>query len=132
MPMNTKSSLPKKNSGMTMVEILMGFVILVLMLGMLSGIIVAATNIYYSSVDLRRAEESLQKEMYLKSVADSASTESVSLSLVPASDMPGDSTPISLSADLYKLSSITVLEDAEADTLDVNIFFLREKIDTNQ
>ena len=41
------------NHGMTMVEVLMGFVILALLLGMFSGIIVTASNMYYNSVDGR-------------------------------------------------------------------------------
>lgn len=123
--MTKKKHLSNHNNGMTMVEVLMGFVILVLILGMLSGIIVACKNIYYSSVDLRNAEESLQKAVYSNSILESLSPETTTIRLVPASDMPGNRTPISLSADMYRLSSKTVLDGVEADSLDVDIYFLK-------
>lgn len=128
MPMKRKKQKVKiknNNSGMTMVEVLMGFVILVLLLGMFSGIIVSATNMYYNSVDLRRAEESLQKAVYSDSVTGALAPEGVSLKLVPASGMPSASEPIPLSSRLYKLSSSTVLTGLEADSLDVDIYFLK-------
>lgn len=115
----------KKNSGMTMVEVLMGFVILLLMIGMLSGIIVVASNMYRNAVDLKWAEEALQEKMYKENIADSAETVPVSLSLVPASDMPGEKTPVPVSATLYKLSSSEVLDQADAETLDVKVYFVK-------
>ncbi|MGN0151751.1 MAG: hypothetical protein ACI39Q_04690 [Wujia sp.] len=120
----------KKNSGMTIVEIMVGFLLLILMLGMLSGIIAVATNIYYKSVDLRRAEESLQKEVYSNSSADKMEKQEASLALVPAEGMPDESVPIPLKAGLYKLSSRAVLNEADADTLDIELFFLRSAEDT--
>lgn len=120
----------KKNSGMTIVEIMVGFLLLILMLGMLSGIIAVATNIYYKSVDLRRAEESLQKEVYSNSSADKMEKQEASLALVPAEGMPDESVSIPLKAGLYKLSSRAVLNEADADTLDIELFFLRSAEDT--
>lgn len=123
--MKKRRALQCGNKGMTMVEVLMGFVLLVVILGMLSGSIVTATNIYYSSVDLRRAEESLQEEIYKTSVTDGLSPESVSLKLVPASGMPGDPAGAGLSAGLYQVSSGALLEEEEKESLDVQIYFLR-------
>lgn len=117
----------KKNSGMTMVEVIMGFVILMLLMGMLSGIIAAATNIYRNSVDLKRAEESLQEKLYMKDISDTAEVAAAELSLIPDSDMPGDNSPVLLSAKLYGLSSVDVLNQADAETLNVKIYFLKEK-----
>lgn len=114
----------KKNSGMTMVEVLMGFVILMLFMGMLSGLIAVATNIYHNSVDLRNAEEALQEQMYRKDVADRANKQSVSVSLVPAEGMPGEGTVIPMEAALYKLSCRDVLSEADANTLDMDLYFL--------
>lgn len=124
--MKKKRALLFDNRGMTMVEVLMGFVLLAVILGMLSGSIVAATNIYYSSVDLRRAEESLQEEIYKTSVTDGLSPESVSLKLVPAPGMPGDSGGIDLSAGLYQVSSGALLEESEKESLDVVVYFLKK------
>ena len=130
--MEKRKSLSNTNRGMTMVEILMGFVILVLILGMLSGIIVVATKIYYSSVDLRRAGESLQETIYSNSVTEDLEPENVTLTLMPASEMPGDSTPIPISVDLYRISSRSVLEGVEADSLDVNLYFLKTPVDSDE
>lgn len=114
------------NQGMTMVEVLMGFVILALLLGMFSGIIVTASNMYYNSVDLKRAHESLQGAIYSESITNSLSPEGVTLNLVPAEGMPQESTPIAFSkTKLYKISSATVLSAEEAESLDVDIYFLK-------
>lgn len=121
--MRHKISASKNNSGMTMVEVLMGFVILVILLGLVSGIIVVSTNIYYSSVDLERAEESLQEALYSKSITDSLSPETEVIKLVPTSDMPGTKTPITMSCKMYKLSSSMVLDGEEAESLNVDIYF---------
>lgn len=124
--MRHKISASKNNSGMTMVEVLMGFVILVILLGLVSGIIVVSTNIYYSSVDLERAEESLQEALYSKSITDSLPPETEVIKLVPTSDMPGIKTPITMSCKMYKLSSSMVLEGEEAESLNVDIYFLKK------
>lgn len=114
------------NRGMTMVEVLMGFVILALLLGMFSGIIVTASNMYYNSVDLKRAHESLQGAVYSESITGSLSPEGVTLNLVPAEGMPQESSPIAFSkTKLYKISSATVLSAEEAESLDVDIYFLK-------
>ena len=114
------------NQGMTMVEVLMGFVILALLLGMFSGIIVTASNMYYNSVDLKRAHESLQGVVYSESITSSLSPEGVTLNLVPAEGMPQESTPIAFSkTKLYKISSATVLSAEEAESLDVDIYFFK-------
>lgn len=124
--MRHKISASKNNSGMTMVEVLMGFVILVILLGLVSGIIVVSTNIYYSSVDLERAEESLQEALYSKSITDSLPPETEVIKLVPTSDMPGTKTPITMSCKMYKLSSSMVLDGEEAESLSVDIYFFKK------
>lgn len=109
---------------MTMVEVLMGFTILVLLLGMFSGIISTSTNIYYSSVDLRRAGEYLQEIIYSDRVTDGLTPKSVQVSLVPDAGTPGGTSPITLSAELYQLDS-TVPDAGEEESLQVSIYFLK-------
>ena len=58
----------KNNKGMTMVEVLMGFVLLTLMLGMLSQVIAFSSNLYRQSVSMKRAEENLEKNIYKKNL----------------------------------------------------------------
>ena len=103
----------------------MGFVLLVLIMGMLSGIIVTATNMYYNAVDLRRAEEALQSAIYSNSVVSALTPEPAAVTLKPVADMPGAKTPVDLSAHLYKLSSSTVLEGEQAAAMDVNVYFFQ-------
>lgn len=52
------------NKGMTMIEVLMGFTILILFLAGMSGIIAFSNNIVMRSVDLRKDMEVMQGEMY--------------------------------------------------------------------
>ncbi len=54
----------RDNKGMTMIEVLMGFTILVLFLAGMSGIIAFSNNIVLRSVDLRKDMEVIQSEMY--------------------------------------------------------------------
>ena len=113
------------NQGMTMVEVLMGFVLLLLMLGMLSGIIVLSSRMFERSVDLRRAQESLQQAVYKTSVTGSPVSEET-LTLVPDAGMPGAHAPVSLSAKLYVLSTRDILaEEVEKDSLDMNFYFVK-------
>lgn len=126
--MRRKQILLKNNNGMTMVEVLMGFVILVIMLGLLSGIVVVSTNIYYSSVDLKRAEEKVQEVIYSDLALSEITPEPVSISLVPVKTIPGASGErINLPANLYKLSSITILKDLETDNLDFDITMIKHQ-----
>lgn len=125
--MKKTDTLLKNNSGMSMVEVLMGFVLLVILLGMVSGIISTSTNIYYSSVDLRRAEESMQKVIYSNKAQEIAQKQDVTLKLVPAEGMPGAGDDISMTAELYKISGKDAAGDeAEEDIMDINVFFMKE------
>lgn len=109
-----------------MVEVLMGFALLVLMLGMLSGIIALSSRMFERSVDLKRAEESLQKAVYKTTVTGSpVSEETLPLTLEPDATMPGEHTPVPLSAKLYKLTTENVLEGAEEESLNMDYFYFR-------
>lgn len=115
----------KKNQGMTMVEVLMGFVLLMLILGMLSGSIYAANQIYLSSVDLRKAQESLQREIYKKDLDTIVTPAAVTLKLVPKDGMPESSTDIELSGKLYRVSSDELLSDVEKESVKVTLSFVK-------
>lgn len=122
------AGLKGNDRGMTMVEVLMGFVLLLLMLGMLSGIIALSSRMFERSVDLKRAEESLQKAVYKNNVAGSPvpdETLPLTLTLVPDATMPGDHAPLSLSAKLYKLTTADVLEGAEEESLNMDFYYFK-------
>lgn len=112
---------------MTMVEVLMGFVLLLLMLGMLSGIIALSSNMLMRSVDLKQAEEALQKEIYKTSLTGSTAVTGP-LSLVPEDGTPtvaGGSIGLT-SAKLYQLSTGDLLTDeAQKESLTMTFYYIK-------
>lgn len=113
------------DQGMTMVEVLMGFVLLLLMLGMLSGIIVLSSRMFERSVDLRRAQESLQQSVYKTYVTGSPVSEGA-LSLVRVTETPEESVTIPLkTTKLYKLTTSNVLEGVEKESLNMYFYFFK-------
>lgn len=68
--MNRYVSKKKKNMGMTMIEVLLGFVLLAAFLGGVSSIIHFSSNMLYNSVDLKNYQEEFIAEMYKKSKPD--------------------------------------------------------------
>lgn len=120
-----RTSLKKDNRGMTMAEVIVGFVILLLIIGMLSGIIAFARNMYFESVDLRKAQELFQAEMYKSNVeASSAVTlKSDEIVLVPRDG----SGKIKMTTNLYEMSSNQVLSGNQAGGLDVKVCFVKDR-----
>jgi len=117
----------KDQSGMTMVEVLMGFVILSLMLGSLSGIISFSSKMYENSVDIKRCEEKLQAIIYKSNVSADAKKVSDSFNLV---DKEG--TKIGIDAEYYALDTEDVFDEGEKSTLDVTIFYFKAKEETTE
>lgn len=111
-----KATKRKQNKGMTMVEVMMGFVILMLMLGALSGIIVSATNMFWEACDIQKAEEQLQGKVYMTNVE--ATKLSQPLKLVPKSTMPGNHPDMELSASVYQINE-------NVDDVDVNLYIVK-------
>ena len=56
----------KDNRGMTMTEVLMAFLVLIIMMGMLSGIIAFSKRMYMNAADLRRSQETVTAFIYTK------------------------------------------------------------------
>ena len=121
--MRKRHGLHPDNRGMTMVEVLMGFVLLILILGMLSGSIAAANNIYFSAVDLQREGELVQQEVYKKNLT-SGLTPQADATLIPATGMPAATTDIVLSAKLYQVSVETEPAGTE-ESPEVSVFVLK-------
>lgn len=71
----------KSNKGMSMVEVLVGFVILVGILGGLSGSIAFAQKMYMNSVDLHRQQEVIMRNIYKKDLLDGKSPSQTELKL---------------------------------------------------
>ncbi len=62
-------NLLKDNRGMTMTEVLMAFMVLIIIMGMLSGIIAFSKKMYMNASDLRRSQETVSQEIYKKDFA---------------------------------------------------------------
>ncbi len=62
-------NLLKDNRGMTMTEVLMAFMVLIVIMGMLSGIIAFSKKMYMNASDLRRSQETVSQEIYKKDFA---------------------------------------------------------------
>lgn len=118
------------NRGMTMVEVILGFVILMIVLGLLSGIIAFASNLYHESVALSRAQTELSRNMYKKE-ASLGSGIVVSypnqVVLKPQTGMPGAGSSIPLKMEMHSINSQSVLTGEYADELDINVFYFAPK-----
>lgn len=114
----------KNNRGMTMVEVIMGFALLAIVLGMISRMIVMSSNMYYNTVDLRNVQEALQKEIYLKNITDTARIQSATIRLYPegTDHIAVNAIPMEKSK-LYMLSS-SGLPDTDAAEMDINLYFI--------
>ncbi len=111
------------DKGMTMVEVLMGFVLLIIFLGSLSGIISSSNKMYMEAVDIRKLQEGLQAKLYSYSTVQGLTPEGTDLALVPSDAMPGAHDKIDLAIDMYKISSSTVSPADQEDVLNVDIYF---------
>ena len=61
----------QNNDGMTMVEVLMGFLILSIILGGVVTLITFSSNMYFQSIDARNEQTKLAEEAYKKAPAGS-------------------------------------------------------------
>lgn len=120
----TKNCIKKNaldNRGMTMVEVMMGFVILITLMGALSGVMAFASNLLENSVDLHKAEETLQSVIY----KDNPSAEAAKRASAFTIKNEVDGKVINITADMYELSSENVLVDEEKESLDVKVYFFK-------
>lgn len=62
--MKKLKALQQNNEGMTMVEVLMGFLILSIILGGVVSLISFSSKMYFNSVDIRRNQSELAEEAY--------------------------------------------------------------------
>ena len=106
------------NKGSTMVEVLMGFVILSLMLGMLSGIISIASEMYDSSIDKRNAMNRLEEYVYKTEVMEGLRHENAGagITLSPSMNMPLEAVNIDINADMY-----------EIENEDISVYLVKER-----
>lgn len=127
---SAKSSEKSLNEGTTIVEVMMGFVILMLMMGMLSGVILFASNLYFKSVDLAHAQTKLQQSVYKNEDVQEAgvvATHEGTISLKPQSGMPDAGRVVSMDMEVHSINSQDVLPEDDESELDVNVFYFIHK-----
>ncbi len=108
---------------MTMIEVLIGFVILASIMAMLSGIIAFASNMYYEAVDMRNAKERMMIDYYDHSIVDILPARNVTISLRPV-DGRGSAPDLEVGVktlNTKRLSDVQMHHD-----LDMDIYFLTE------
>ena len=103
--MDLKPKVIQQNKGMTMVEVLIGFVILLLILGMLSGVIAFAHNMFLNAVDIKKSEENLEENAYKKTAAESGNLVAEDIIFRPRSGMPGVQRDITVTTKIYKITN---------------------------
>lgn len=114
----------RSNRGMTMVEVLMGFTILLLLLAMFSGIISTSSDIFNDAADFRKTDEVLQKYIYKENIAENLTPVISTVYLKPDKGMPDEDAVIPLSVKLYKIDSST-LEPENRNDIEAEVYFLK-------
>lgn len=94
------SEIKNNNSGMTMVEVLMGFLILSIILGAVITVISFSSNMYFRSADEKRKQTTLMEESYKSSATAGAGT-----SCAVTANIDGTETEINLEGVTRKLVS---------------------------
>ncbi len=88
-----------------MVEVLIGFVILLIMLGMLSGVIAFSHNMFLNAVDIKKSEENLQENAYKKNASQTGSLVKDGIVFTPHEGMPGAQRDIQVATKIYKIDN---------------------------
>lgn len=113
--LNSKVNIVSDNRGMTMAEILIAFVVLMVLLGSLSGLIAFSANMYNNSVDMRKGQAAFMEEMYKKGVPASARVKSFNAIGSMSADNKSNRSDINIDANLYFLNGSEIL-DASTDS----------------
>lgn len=122
-----KLNIVKNQEGMTMVEVLMGFTVLMVLLGMLSGIISFSSKMMNNSVDLRNAENAFQREVYKTTIPGEEALENMKVSASLSSENKEIQTQMELSIKTYRIYSSDLLEgkvsSEEKDSLNMYFYY---------
>jgi len=125
MKMKTFINCIKSNNGMTMTEVLTGFIVLAVFLGGMSGIISFASNMVFRSIDLKRDMQVIQSELYKKDPTCTVTASDISFSV--------DGTTVChlKNAEIYEVNSTDLKNnggyDISEEGLDISIYGIRYK-----
>lgn len=111
------------NQGMTMVEVMMGFTVLMILLGGLSSIISFSSNLYMNCVDIKRAQEEFQAEIYKNN--NKGQKQETSLKFVGSlSSAPKVKKNISTDMYVYSIYSGEIINQETNINLDMNYYYI--------
>lgn len=111
----------KDQSGMTMVEVLIGFVVLSIMIASLSGIISVATNMLQRSADLKHKDEAILATVYKKEPVALATPTATSFKLKNVKD----GTEVTVATNFFAINSNDFLSSDVQDGIDVKVYYFK-------
>lgn len=115
----------KSNKGMTMTEVLTGFIVLAVFLGGMSGIISFSSNMVFRSIDLKRDMQVIQSELYKKEPTCVVIPSDISFT------MNGTTVCHLKNAEIYEVNSTDLKNnggyDISEEGLDISIYGIRYK-----
>lgn len=117
------------NKGMTMVEVLVGFVILSLIMGGVYHMIRFGSNMLYESVDIKHSQESFEEEVY-KTSKGTANTVTIKTLGAGAFVLKPSSKPVGNSAQVSKEQTINFFEAAAEGASSEDQAALENKLQT--
>lgn len=104
------------NSGSTMAEVLIGFVLLMVILASLQHIVQVSSNLTFQSVDLRGEQQAFQSEYYQKDYGVLYETNTHATFVLVETNQAGEvqdhTKRLTLEADLYAVSDDDVIQDS--------------------
>lgn len=124
-----KTDIISDNKGMTMVEVLMGFMILSIILGGVTGLISFSSKMFKQSVDLRRAQTDLTAQAYKTNTGSSESIavyevdddgNDIGTSTVKYKDETGVTKELLYTADTYTVT--TTFQGTDLDGVEMKLF----------
>ena len=121
-----------------MVEVIMGFTILMLIMGMLSGIISFSKNMYFEAIakivaertgcnDFQRNQDAIETVLYKKDLSSQTATRELTsgngFRITPAEGMPNAGHNLNMDKmNVYRVSGKDLLND---DEMDINMYVIQ-------
>lgn len=115
------------NYGMTIVEVLVGFVVLAVILASLSGIIVVSRNMYFRSIDTSKELGMIQEELYKTNAINGAQEITGAFTFVPGDGMPqtNGNAEITTNIKLYSIGEEQLLGSEGSELSAYKYYFLK-------
>lgn len=119
--MKKLKALQQNNDGMTMVEVLMGFLILSIILGGVVSLISFSSKMYFNSVDLRKNQTELTADAYRKGITGKTPATTNSGYVVIGSSSESEPVPVTLSGEQVGFKDMQ-LYSVQKDDVEVYVY----------